>query len=129
MSNFKDEIRLHQLNTDTVVYLKTMTEINFLKFIIYRKLGRLFRLTIIDSEIDEIEKSIADLLQKLTDWINFLNTVENHFQSEDFFEDIDELGKDLDKNELTNFEVYVAYDKLKEVVNNYKLQNERNTND
>lgn len=122
MNNFKNEIRRSQLNTDTLVYLKTMTEINFLKFIIYRKLGRLFGLTIIDSEIDEIEKSIADLLQKLTDWINFLNTVENHFPSEDFFEDIEELGKDLDKNKISNLNVYSEFDKLKEVAYNFKLQ-------
>ena len=122
MSNFEDEIRRRQLNTDTLIYLRTMTEINFLKFIIYRKLVDYLDLTIIDSEIDEIEKSIVDLLQKLTDWVNLLNTIKHHFPSEEFFEDIEELGKDLDKNKISNLDAYSAFDKLKEVAYNYKLQ-------
>lgn len=41
--SFQREVRANQMTTDALVFLKTSTEINFLKFILYRKIFRFHR--------------------------------------------------------------------------------------
>lgn len=121
--------KYEQLNTNTILYLKTMMEINFLLFILYRKLFRIYRAwdtcdmgssKQIQFDLDKIkewENEIPGVLLKIAEWIGFLKTVPIK-PRDDFFVDIMEICKDLkDQNKP---EIIEAYEQLLKVTEEYK---------
>jgi len=118
MSYLEDEIRRSTNNTNTLIFLKTCMEINFMKFIIYRKLDRLFRLNHSDDSSDKLQTEICDCLCSLSEWVGMLKSVQEVKPRDDFFDDISELGKDLQR---CNDAVREAFNDLDKIVQEYKL--------
>lgn len=127
--SFQREVRYNQLNTDNLVFLKTMMEINFLKFILYRKMFRIYRAwdtgymgNASDSFdlkiIEEWDESIPKILVEITKWIGMLKTVPNIKPREDFFEDICAIKDDVDWG---NSEIDKIYEELLKVTEEYRL--------
>lgn len=118
--------KYEQLNTNTILYLKTMMEINFLLFVLYRKLFRIYgakdtcSTEHVEFDLDKIrewENQIPGVLLKMAEWIGFLKTVPLK-PRDDFFEDIMEIHKDLKDQNKT--EIIEAYEQLLKVTEEYK---------
>lgn len=127
--SFQREVRANQMTTDALVFLKTSTEINFLKFILYRKIFRFHRgweTGYIDVEnkefdpkkLDELKESIHLVLIELGKWVDILKSVHCIKPRDDFFDDIYQIKDDLDFNDL---KIDTAYDQLLEVTKEYKI--------
>lgn len=127
--SFQREVRYNQLNTDNLVFLKTMMEINFLKFILYRKMFRIQRAwetcymgvenePFNPSVVSGWERELPGIIIELTKWVEMLKTVPNIKPRPDFFEDIYGIKDDADWEDS---DTTGAYDNLLKVAEEYKL--------
>lgn len=130
--SFQREVRYNQMNTNNLIFLKTMMEINFLKFILYRKLFRIQRAwdtgymgigsdapdSFNPKIIEEWEEAIPKILVEITKWVEMLKTVPNIKPRDDFFNDIYVIKDDADWN---NSDIDKIYDELLKVTEEYRL--------
>lgn len=96
MSLGKDDSNLN--STNRIIALKVGQEINFITFISYRKMYRVYKFKIENQTFEEETKGLEKLISKLFDWLDFgLNQTSDHslINIKDIYELIIDL-KDID---------------------------------
>lgn len=125
MGYIEEEIKLRNTSTDAIVLLKTLKEINFHKFIAYRKLQRYYVnkhdddlvVSLTPEEVKTLKGEIIEVINKICGWVQLLLDSKLKQTQKEFFEDIEELVKDISKDTEESME---TFQKLLDTTREYK---------
>lgn len=124
MGYFEDEMMQSNIRKDTIVLLKTLKEINFYKFITYRKLQRYYVNNCDDSvvsltheEAKILKCEIIKVTNKIGGWVQLLLDSKIKQTQNEFFEDIEKLVEDVSKDTEESIE---TFQKLLDTTREYK---------
>ena len=125
MGYIEEEIKLRNTSTDAIVLLKTLKEINFHKFIAYRKLQRYYVnkhdddlvVSLTPEEVKTLKGEIIEVTNKICGWVQLLLDSKLKQTQKEFFEDIEELVKDISKDTEESME---TFQKLLDTTREYK---------